>query len=289
MKIAVASGKGGTGKTFVATNLFHVLSQHGNTVTLTDCDAEAPDALLFFTAEKVSSSEVTHLVPVINKDACTFCDRCSRWCNYNAIFSIPPARVIEVIETLCHGCGACSFACNAGAITEKPVALGTVSSFRYADNAMIIESRMRVNEMSPVRVIKAAIKETGGEGIVILDSPPGTSCPFVQTVDAADYVVLVTEPTPFGLSDLRQSVETLNAIKKKYGVVINRADIGDNGVADYLAENGIPLLMEIDYDQDIARIYSEGRLSAKEMPEIAESFEILADKIIRDGTGGYQR
>jgi MinD superfamily P-loop ATPase len=169
------------------------------------------------------------------------------------------------------------------------VALGTVSSFRYADNAMIIESRMRVNEMSPVRVIKAAIKETGGEGIVILDSPPGTSCPFVQTVDAADYVVLVTEPTPFGLSDLRQSVETLNAIKKKYGVVINRADIGDNGVADYLAENGIPLLMEIDYDQDIARIYSEGRLAAKEMPEIAESFEILADKIIRDGTGGYQR
>jgi len=225
MKIAVASGKGGTGKTFVATNLFNVLSGRGERVTLVDCDADAPDDLLFFPAEKISETEVTHQVPVINKDACTWCGRCSNWCNYNAIFYVPTAKVIEVIENLCHGCGACSFACNSDAITEKPVVLGTVTSFRTDRGYPLVEARLRVNEMSPVRVIKAAIKEAGEDGVVILDSPPGTSCPFIQTVKRADYVLRVMEPTPCGLSDLRQSVETLRTMNKQCGVIINRADI----------------------------------------------------------------
>lgn len=284
MRIAVASGKGGTGKTFVATNLFNVLSRRGEGVTLTDCDADAPDALLFFRAEKRGEKEVTHQVPVINKDACTWCGRCSRWCNYHAIFYVPTAKVIEVIENLCHGCGACSFACNAGAITEKPVVLGTVTSFRTERSASIVEARMKVNEMSPVRVIKEAIRESGDEGVVILDAPPGTSCPFIQTVDKADYVVLVTEPTPFGLSDLRQSVETLRVMKKKPAVIINRSDIGDGTVAEYLAKENIPLLAEIKYDPAIARVYSEGRLVTDEIPELASLFEELADKIL-DGNG----
>jgi MinD superfamily P-loop ATPase len=286
MKIAVASGKGGTGKTFVATNLYNVLSTRGERVTLVDCDADAPDDLLFFIAEKVSETEVTHQVPVINKDACTWCGRCSKWCNYNAIFYVPTAKVIEVIENLCHGCGACSFACNSGAITEKPVVLGTVTSFRTDRGYPLVEARLRVNEMSPVRVIKAAIKEAGDDGVVILDSPPGTSCPFIQTVDRADYVLLVTEPTPFGLSDLRQSVETLKTMKKNCGVIINRADIGDNGVKDYLSEKQIPLLGVINYDTDIARSYSEGRLITDENDIMAGFFARLADKIISEhGTG----
>ena len=290
MKIAVASGKGGTGKTFVATNLFNVLSGRGDKVTLVDCDAEAPDDLLFFDAEKRDESEVTHQVPVISKDACTWCGRCSSWCNYNAIFYVPTARVIEVIENLCHGCGACSFACNSGAITEKPVVLGTVTSYTTSGGSPLIESRMRVNEMSPVRVIKAAIKEAGTEGTILLDAPPGTSCPFVQTVDTADYVVLVTEPTPFGLSDLRQSVETLKTIYKRCGVIINRADIGDNGVRSYLDEERIPLLASIDYDTAIARSYSEGRLITAEDDRRAGLFAGLADKIITEhGTGSNKR
>jgi MinD superfamily P-loop ATPase len=290
MKIAVASGKGGTGKTFVATNLFNVLSGRDEEVTLVDCDAEAPDDLLFFEAEKRDELEVTHQVPVINKDACTWCGRCSSWCNYNAIFYVPTAKVIEVIENLCHGCGACSFACNSGAITEKPVVLGTVTSFATSGGSPLIESRMRVNEMSPVRVIKAAIRKAGTEGTVILDAPPGTSCPFVQTVDTADYVMLVTEPTPFGLSDLRQSVETLKTMNKKCGVIINRADIGDNGVRNYLDEEQIPLLAEINYDTAIARSYSEGRLITAEDDKIAGLFAGLADKIITEyGTGSNKR
>lgn len=290
MKIAVASGKGGTGKTFVATNLFNVLSGRGEKVTLVDCDAEAPDDLLFFKVEKRGEFEVTHQVPVISKDACTWCGRCSSWCNYNAIFYVPTAKVIEVIENLCHGCGACSFACNSGAITEKPVVLGTVTSFTTSAGSMLIESRMRVNEMSPVRVIKASIKEAGTEGNIILDAPPGTSCPFVQTVETADYVVLVTEPTPFGLSDLRQSVETLKTMDKKYGVIINRADIGDKGVEEYLDKEHIPLLAAINYDAVIARSYSEGRLITSENDNIAGLFAGLADKIFREhGTGGNKR
>jgi MinD superfamily P-loop ATPase len=230
MRIAIASGKGGTGKTFVATNLFNVLSRRGDRVTLTDCDAEAPDDIIFFRSENISESEVTHQVPVINKDACTWCGRCSKWCNYNAIFYVPDAKIIEVIENLCHGCGACSFACNSGAITEKPVVLGTVTSFMTENGSPLIEARMQVNEMSPVRVIKEAVRQSGNEGVTLLDAPPGTSCPFVQTVDKADFVLLVTEPTPFGLSDLRQSVETLKTMNKSLGVIINRAGIGDNGV-----------------------------------------------------------
>jgi MinD superfamily P-loop ATPase len=290
MKIAVASGKGGTGKTFVATNLFNILSGRGEKVTLVDCDAEAPDDLLFFEAENTNEFEVTHQVPVINKDACTWCGRCSSWCNYNAIFYVPTVKVIEVIENLCHGCGACSFACNSGAITEKPVVLGTVNSYTTSSGSHIIESRMRVNEMSPVRVIKAAVKEAGTEGTVILDAPPGTSCPFVQTVDTADYVVLVTEPTPFGLSDLRQSVETLKTMNKKCGVIINRADIGDNGVKEYLEEEKITMLAGINYDPVIARSYSEGRLITAEDDNIAGLFSGLADKIITEhGTGSNKR
>lgn len=304
MRIAVASGKGGTGKTFVATNLFNVLSRRGEGVTLTDCDAEAPDDLLFFRAEKINEKEVTHLVPVINKDACTWCGRCSRWCNYNAIFYVPAAKVIEVIENLCHGCGACSFACNVGAITEKPVLLGTVTSFRTDGGSHlanggshisdcgspVVEARMKVNEMSPVRVIKEAIRESGDEGVVILDAPPGTSCPFIQTVDKADYVVLVTEPTPFGLSDLKQSIETLKEMKKTPAVIINRSDIGDGTVAEYLSKESIPLLAEIKYDPAIARVYSEGRLVTDEIPELASLFEELADKILYGhGTCGNKR
>ena len=260
--------------------------RRGDNVTLTDCDAEAPDDILFFKTEKTAEFEITHQVPVINKDACTFCGRCSDWCNYNAIVIVPSARVIEVIESLCHGCGACSYACNDDAITEKPVVLGSVTSYITAGGAPITEARMQVNEMSPVRVIKAAIKESGDDGVIILDAPPGTSCPFIQTVDKADYVVLVTEPSPFGLSDLKQSVNTLRGMKKECGVIINRSDIGDNGVINYLEQENIPLLGEIMHDPVIARTYSEGRLVTDDNSGLTHLFEKLADKIINEhGTG----
>lgn len=280
IKIAVASGKGGTGKTFVATNLFRTLTGNRAEALLVDCDAEAPNAAAFFNAELTESADVTQLVPVIDMELCTFCGKCHEYCNYNAIFILPPARIIKVIEDLCHGCGACTEACSFGAISEKPVRLGTVSLYNNNSRAPIIEARMDVGVMSPVPVIKAAIKKAGNEKeAAILDSPPGTSCPFIQTVATSDFVVLVTEPTPFGLSDLRQSVDTLRTMGIPSGVIINRAGLGNGSMYDYLEENRIPLLMEIPFDENIARIYSEGRLLTDTDESYREQFRDLYTKI----------
>ncbi len=272
IKIAIASGKGGTGKTFVSTNLFYVLQQQNCNITLVDCDAEEPNDWVFFSEKKIKTVEVTQKVPVIDESKCAFCGKCHEYCNYNAIFILPPAKIIKVIEDLCHGCGACSVACKFDAIREKNVSLGAVSRFINTEKSTIIEAKMKVGVFSPVSVIKEAIKEAGNNGIILFDSPPGTSCPFIQTVAVADYVILVTEPTPFGLSDLKQSVETLKTLNKSYGVIVNRAGLGDNAIYDYLKQEHIPLLMEIPFDKDIASYYSKGELFVKFKKEWGNRF-----------------
>jgi MinD superfamily P-loop ATPase len=280
IKIAIASGKGGTGKTFVATNIFHTLIRNHIDAVLVDCDAEAPNTVAFFETKQISTMEVTQLVPVINTDACTFCGKCHEYCNYNAIFILPPMKIINVIEDLCHGCGACSVACTFNAITEKPVSLGRINLYSYNGHPSLIEARMNIGVMSPVPAVKAAIKQINNQAeIAILDSPPGTSCPFIQTVSASDYVILVTEPTPFGLSDLKQSVDTLNTIGKPYGVIINRAGIGNMEVYKWLKENNIVLLMEIPFDEEIAHIYSEGRILTEENVNYRGQFLDLIERI----------
>jgi MinD superfamily P-loop ATPase len=280
IRIAIASGKGGTGKTFLSVNLFYSLQRQKQDAILIDCDAEAPNAVAFFDTEAESSDEVTQLVPVIDTEKCTYCGKCHEYCNYNAIFILPPSRIIRVIEDLCHGCGACSVACTFGAISEKPVALGKVGTYSEAGNSSIIEARMNIGVLSPVPVIKAAIKKAGGHrGVVILDSPPGTSCPFIQTVSAADYVILVTEPTPFGLSDLKQSVETLKKIDKPFGVVINRSGFGYDDVTTYLKTEKIPLLLEIPFRMDYAGMYSRGEIVAAADPYFAEQLDRMMGTI----------
>ncbi|MDD3877612.1 MAG: hypothetical protein PHT69_13410, partial [Bacteroidales bacterium] len=176
-------------------------------------------------------------------------------------------------------CGACSVACRFDAITEKDIVLGTVTSFERTKKSRIIEARTRVGVYSPVSVIKAAIKKAGHEGIIILDAPPGTSCPFIQTVAPSDYVVLVTEPTPFGLSDLKQSVETLKTMHKPYGVIINRSGLGNDDVYNYLLTEKIPLLMEIPFTRAIASSYSKGELLSINNNEWKNKFLILYDLI----------
>ncbi len=291
MKIAIASGKGGTGKTFVATNLFHALRKAGQEVLLVDCDAEAPNALAFFNYRETESIVISQQVPVIDTNKCTFCGRCHEYCSFNAIFMLPSLEVIKVIEELCHACGACLYACEDGAITEKPVALGQVSLHSLNGKNELIEARTRIGVMTPVPVIKAAIRQTGGnKGIVIMDAPPGTSCPFIHTVNAADYVVLVTEPTPFGVSDLKRSVETLKQMNKPFGVIVNRAGIGNNEVYRYLQSENIPLLLEIPFDKEIARIYSNGEMVVEHMPLLKQQFLELINIIIeKHGVGYHQR
>jgi MinD superfamily P-loop ATPase len=186
-----------------------------------------------------------------------------------------------VIEDLCHGCGACTVACEDGAITEKDVSLGEVNHFITSKNSSIVESRIHVGVYSPVPVIKRAINQAENHQIVLMDSPPGTSCPFIQTVSRADYVILVTEPTPFGLSDLKQSVETLKTMNKPYGVIVNRAGLGDNEVYKYLNQQQIPLLMEIPFNRDIASAYSKGELIAKVKPKLQAELYTIFNKIMK--------
>ena len=290
MIIAIASGKGGTGKTFVTTNLFYTLQQQGENITLVDCDAEEPNARLFFDGKLLETNQVTQRVPVIDEKKCTYCGKCHDYCNYNAIFFLREAKMIKVMEELCHGCGACSVACEFDAISEKEVILGDVNRYMISDNSWLVEACMKVGVYSPVSVIKAAINEADNGGVALMDSPPGTSCPFIQTVANADLVVLVTEPTPFGLSDLRQSVETLKTMEKPYGVIINRANLGDDGVDRYLEEEKIPLLMRIPFKRSIAAVYSRGALLCEDQPQWQPRFIRLFKQITGlYGDSHYQR
>jgi len=279
MNIAIASGKGGTGKTFVSTNLFWAAQKVGIPVTLVDCDAEEPNVTVFIHGKVLSHSIVTQKIPVIDPSQCVFCGKCHAYCNYHAIVYLPSAKFIRVINELCHDCGACTVACNNNAITEKEKKLGTIQCIYLNDHARVIESRTEVEVYSPVPVIKQAIKATDKRTLNFFDSPPGISCPFITTVEKADYVILVTEPTPFGLNDLKLSVETLQHLSKPFGVIVNRANLGDNEVYHYLRQNNIALLMEIPMDREIARIYSEGRLLVDEKNEYQQQFTGLVKRI----------
>lgn len=259
--IAIASGKGGTGKTFISTNLFNSLQERGLNLALVDCDAEAPNVREFLEdGELKGSLEVNQKVPVINKSKCIYCGKCDEYCNFNAIFYLKEPPMIKVLEELCHGCGACSVACEYGAITEKDVLLGHVHRYSSPNGNEVIEGRMEVGVHAAIEIIKKSVKVASEFDVVLLDSPPGTGCPFVQTVYLSDYVVLVIEPTPFGLSDLKQSIAILRDMNIPFGIIINRADIGTDETKKYLEEENIPLLMSVPFDRDIAVTYSKGEL-----------------------------
>ncbi len=290
INIAIASGKGGTGKTLIATNLFYSLMQKGVNINLVDCDAEQPNSMIFFESKLLKSNIVSHKVPVIDETICDFCGKCYEYCNFNAIFCIPSANIIKVMNDLCHSCGACSYACKIKAIKEKKIKIGKVNKYYIKDNCIIIESKMETGVYTSVPAIKQGIKESALYDFVIFDSPPGTSCPFIHTVINADFVILVTEPTPFGLSDLIQSINTLKILKKHYGVIINRCDIGDNKVYEYLNTENIPLFMEIPYNKQIAIDYSRGELVFKNNYNIQNEFiELFEMILIKYGNSSNQR
>lgn len=285
MKIAIASGKGGTGKTFVSTNLFRAFKDLGYSTLLVDADVECPNTLLFFELKKVDDTIIKEYRPIIHSDKCLYCGLCADYCEYNAIFYVPELKQIKLLPNLCHGCKACSIACQYGAIEDSDTQIGVVSTFIDKSKNMFFEGRLKEGSVSTVPVIKSTILQASKQlsEIILVDSPPGTSCPFIQTSIKADFILLVTEPTPYGLSDLRQAILTLDTMNKNYGVIINRAGLGDMSLYDYLSDNNIPILGEIPFSKEIARIYTQGNLVYDCMEDMNLLFKELSKKIINYG------
>ena len=282
--IAVASGKGGTGKTFVSTNLFQTLRNQGKRTILVDCDTEVPNAQTFFHFEKGHEQDVLEYRPVINASQCAFCGQCVEFCEFNAIFYLPQLKQIKLLSNLCQGCGACGVACAEEAISDGVTKVGKVSVWRENGEVAFVEGRMNEGEMSSVPTIKATLKTAFAEetDYFIVDAAPGASCPFIQTASRVDFVLLVTEPTPFGLSDLRQAVDSLRTIDKPFGVIINRAGLGNREVYDYLQKEDIRLWAEIPFDREIARAYSEGKLQTNATTSVGRVFENIVNDLTNE-------
>lgn len=272
MKIAVASGKGGTGKTSVAVNL--ALSLGG--VQVLDCDVEEPNAHILLRPEVEETIPVEVLVPRIIEDRCDYCGECARFCQYNALFVV--GETAMVFPELCHSCGGCSIVCPRDAIVEEPRQIGRVLKGSAGDIDLVY-GEINVGEPLSVPVISAVKKHIREGSTVILDAPPGTACPVVETVHGADFCLLVTEPTPFGLHDLQITVEVVRELGVSMGVVVNFAGIGDRGVYDFCEKRDIPIMMEIPFDRRIAELYSRGTPFVAAMPEWKKRFMDLAEGI----------
>ena len=266
MIISVASGKGGTGKTTVAVNLALSI---GSNVQLLDCDVEQPNAHLFLRPVLDRNETVTTPVPVINQDKCTLCGKCGDLCQYKAITVV--GETVLVFEELCHSCGGCKAVCPESAITEKGRELGVLQKGR-CNGIEFINGKLRVGEAMSPPLIKAVLAYTDPAQLSIVDAHPGTSCPVIETMKPADFILLVTEPTPFGLNDLKLAVAATRILNIPCGLVINRSDAGYRKVKEYATAEDIPVLMEIFFDRDIAEAYARGAMLVDVMPEWKSKF-----------------
>ena len=285
MIIAVASGKGGTGKTTVAIGLARAAASEGRSVLYLDCDVEAPNASIFLRPDWEEKKRVGILVPDVDPEKCTACGRCAEVCAYSAL-AVVNDKVL-LFDDLCHGCGSCARQCPEGAISEKPHEMGSLDagrsgSIHFARGVLDVGRAMA----PPVIRELKRWKLNGGVpgGLAVLDAPPGASCPVVETLRGADRVVLVTEPTPFGLHDLEQAVGLArDALGMPVQVVLNRADEGDDGVERFCEKEGVPIALRIPFDRRIAEAYSDGIAPDHAVPEIGRAFRELLMAIEGEG------
>ncbi|HUU03457.1 MAG TPA: P-loop NTPase [Myxococcota bacterium] len=282
MRLAIASGKGGTGKTTLATNLAAVLAERENPVAYLDCDVEEPNGHLFLRPQLEKSVPVTIAVPEVDESLCNYCGACGKACRFSAILALK--NKVLTFPKLCHGCGGCMLACPEEAIREVPRPIGIVES-GASGPLRFVHGKLDIGEAMSPPLIRAVISAAPENHTLVLDAPPGTSCPVIETVKTADVVLLVTEPTPFGLNDLELAVETIRLLGLPFGVAVNRAGVGDRAVYDYCAREDIPLLFELPDDRRIATAYSRGELAIKALPELKPLFFDLADKLGKLATG----
>jgi len=288
--ISIASGKGGTGKTTIATNLALVLAKMGEQVVYIDCDVEEPDGHIFFEPDIDSRQPVNVLIPQVDLTKCNFCGKCSEICEYNAIAVLKDK--VMVFPSLCHSCGGCFNVCPEKAIEEIPRTIGAINS-GTGRGMKFYEGRLNVGEVLAPPITKQLREGLAWSGIALIDAPPGTSCPVIEAVKDTDFVILVTEPTPFGLNDLRLAVEMTRALEVPFGVVINRSDLGDERVEQYCRDENIDILMRIPFDRKFAESYSNGEMSLADHPEYEKKLYKLHQDVIKRidnrGTGNTQR
>lgn len=272
MVIAIASGKGGTGKTTVAVNLALSLQN----VQFLDCDVEEPNAHLFLKPELHSTNVATIPIPHVDEALCDYCGKCREICAYNAIAVFPGKEntggSVLVFPHLCHGCGGCSLICPRSAISEIPREIGFIEQ-GWSGDIEFIHGKLNIGEIMSPPLIRQVKVYTNPEKNVIIDSPPGTSCPVIGSVRGSDFCILVTEPTPFGLYDMTLAVEVLEKLRIPFGVVINRSTIGNRSIDEYCRIKNIPILMRIPFDREIASLYSQGIPFVKEKSEYRKKFQ----------------
>jgi MinD superfamily P-loop ATPase len=279
MQIAIASGKGGTGKTTLAVNLAVLLSEifagTDRKVLLADTDVEEPNSGLFIRGKLIDEEIKYRLVPEWKEDKCTLCKRCANICEYNALAFLGIS--VMIFPELCHSCYACSDLCPEDALPMVPHRMGITKRYHLNDNLQFMESRIDIGVEQATPLIEQTrkfIKENYDDTwFTILDAPPGTSCPVMEAVKDADLVVLITEPTPFGFHDLKLAIDTMEELKKKYAVVINKYGIGNDDVLNYCHDKRIPVIGKIPHLMEAARLYSKGKIMIDEIPEIRSEME----------------
>jgi MinD superfamily P-loop ATPase len=280
MKIAIASGKGGTGKTTLSTNLASYIAQNQK-VVLSDLDVEEPNSGLFIKARLLRRDAKYKMIPEWSEKNCLLCGNCQSVCNFHAIIQLGDS--ILVFPQLCHGCYACAELCPSSALEMVPLKMGALQHFQNG-KLDFIESRLDIGQEQATALIsqtKQYINEQfPGDILKIYDSPPGTSCPVIEATKDADFVILVTEPTPFGLHDLKLAIDTMKELGKDFGVVLNRHGIGNNEVENFCRQENIALLAKIADDRRIAELYSRGELVYHEIPEVAIQLEKIHNCIM---------
>lgn len=273
MKIAVLSGKGGTGKTTVTANL--AVNLPG--CTAIDTDVEEPNLHIFLRPEINTQEKVETEYPWIDTEKCTLCGRCGDFCRYNAI--IPAKNQILIFKESCHDCGGCKVVCPAGAIEYKKREIGSIYSGTSPSHITMKYGELNIGEMSGVKIIGQLKESLEEERVVIIDSPPGTSCATVAAVENVDYALVVSEPTPFGVSDMKMVIEMLRNLNIPFGVVVNKAGLGDREIYKYCEEEGIQILEEISYSREIAELCAHGTLFSQKIEGYGERFFKLFQKI----------
>lgn len=282
LSLAIASGKGGTGKTTIAVNLALTFEKENTPVQLLDCDVEEPNAHLFLEPVLTHKQSIGIPVPSIDLDKCSFCGRCAEVCAFNALAVLKDN--VMILNELCHGCGSCAYLCPEKAITENDRPIGVVES-GMVNSLSFAHGVLNPGEAMSPPLINAVKTLISSDMLTIIDAPPGTSCPVVAAVSDCDFCLLVTEPTPFGLNDLDLAYQMITKLGIPAGVIINRSDIGDGEVEAYCSKHKLPVLQKIPWNLEAARYYARGESAVKHLPEWQDLFKELYKNVLRAREG----